>query len=90
MEKEDSGRYHRMGDSGAAMHAMAMGGQQERDSALLGTVRRAGCAMGAGGIRGAAIQVIQRDVVLAGNGVAGSGCRYPDRVMLVVAAADGI
>ena len=47
-----------MGDSGIAVHAMAMGGEQERDSALLGAIRCVGCCMGAGRMGGAVVPFV--------------------------------
>lgn len=72
-----------MGDCGIAMYAMAMGGGQERDSALLGAIRCADGAMGCSRHGGTVVPVVQRDMVMAIDGIAGGRRRYIDMRMLV-------
>lgn len=69
---------------------MAMGGGQERDSALLGAVRCACCAMGSGWIYRAVVPLIQRDMALAVGAVTDSRCRRADRLMLVDIAGNTV
>lgn len=54
-----------MGDSGSAMHPMAMGCGEDGSECILVLVRCADGAVDRGGYGGAAVPVVQRDVVLA-------------------------
>jgi len=69
------------------MHPMAMGCGEDGGECILVLVRCADSAVDRGGYGGAAVPVVQADLVLAIVAVGDSRCRDTDRVMLVDTAA---